>query len=99
MTRRALDCAANPPQLTPGDMLFLSDNVKEVDAAAAANMQALMVDRPGNAPILEADRARLTVVQSLDEISLDKTGPELKAASRADREGVSTAIADIDADA
>ena len=51
-------------------MLFLSDNVKEVDAALKAGMLPLIVDRPGNAPVSEEDRSRLNSVNSLDEIKL-----------------------------
>lgn len=51
-------------------MLFLSDNVKEVDAAIAAGMKFMLVDRPGNAPVSDEDRARLEVVQTLDEVKL-----------------------------
>ena len=50
--------------------MFLSDNVKEVDAAVEAGMQSLLVDRPGNAPVTEDDRIRLSIVESLDDISL-----------------------------
>ncbi|SMR46350.1 unnamed protein product [Zymoseptoria tritici ST99CH_1E4] len=54
----------------PSTMLFLSDNVKEVDAAIEAGMQSILVDRPGNAAVSEADRSRLQVVTSLDEIEI-----------------------------
>lgn len=35
----------------PSSWLFLSDNVKEVDAAKAAGLQSFVVQRPGNAPL------------------------------------------------
>jgi len=35
----------------PSSWLFLSDNVKEVEAAKAAGMQSFIVQRPGNAPL------------------------------------------------
>ncbi|KAI9897577.1 hypothetical protein N3K66_007433 [Trichothecium roseum] len=35
----------------PARWLFLSDNIKEVDAARAAGMQSVPVIRPGNAPL------------------------------------------------
>lgn len=35
----------------PSSWLFLSDNVKEVEAAKAAGMQSFVVQRPGNAPL------------------------------------------------
>lgn len=52
-----------------GEWLFLSDNVKEVDAAVAAGMQSLVVTRPGNPPLPE-DLTH-TVVSSFDDITLD----------------------------
>ncbi|KAI7283590.1 2,3-diketo-5-methylthio-1-phosphopentane phosphatase [Hortaea werneckii] len=41
--------------------LFLTDNVKEVDAAAAAGVQTILVDRPGNAVLADSDRQRVRV--------------------------------------
>ncbi|KAM3423587.1 hypothetical protein BST61_g1011 [Cercospora zeina] len=62
----------------PEQMLFLSDNVKEIDAAHEAKMQAVLVHRPGNAEIAFADRSRLQVVESLSEIYFNKgTGTEV----------------------
>ncbi|KAK4894279.1 enolase-phosphatase E1 [Elasticomyces elasticus] len=51
--------------------LFLTDNVNEYDAAVKAKLQALLVDRPGNAVVSEADRARMVVVESLSDITLE----------------------------
>lgn len=56
-------------QSQTGKILFLSDNVKEVDAAIEAGMHSLVLDRPGNNPLFEADRERLKVVTSLDEVN------------------------------
>ncbi|KAF2397207.1 2,3-diketo-5-methylthio-1-phosphopentane phosphatase [Trichodelitschia bisporula] len=50
------------------EVLFLSDNVNEIRAALEAGMQALVVDRPGNAPLTEADRQELSIINSLDEV-------------------------------
>lgn len=61
-------------QLNPKDVLFLSDNIKEVDAAIGCGMQSIVLDRPGNAPLSKDDRERLTVVGSLDEIDLKEAG-------------------------
>ena len=33
-------------------------------------MKAIVVDRPGNAPLSEEDRAQLKIISSLDEINL-----------------------------
>jgi len=51
-------------------ILFLSDNVKEVQAALEAGMKSIVVDRPGNAPLTEDDKATYKVVNSLHDISL-----------------------------
>lgn len=34
-------------------------------------MKAIVVDRPGNAPLSDQDRAQLRVIQSLNEIEFD----------------------------
>lgn len=51
-------------------ILFLSDNVKEVQAALEAGMKSIVVDRPGNAPLSEEDKKTYQVVDSLYHISL-----------------------------
>lgn len=56
--------------MAPHDIHFLSDNVKEVEAAIEAGMASTIVDRPGNAPLSDEDKARFQVVQSLGEVSL-----------------------------
>lgn len=57
--------------------LFLSDNVKEVEAAKAANMEAFVVDRPGNAPLTEEDRTSHRIVShGFDEVSQFLKGSE-----------------------
>ena len=57
-------------QLAPEAILFLSDNVKEVEAAIAAGMKSLVVDRPGNAVLSEEDKKRFEVVDTFEKISL-----------------------------
>lgn len=55
----------------PADnILFFSDNVKEVEAAIEAGMKAVVVDRPRNAPLSEEDRTKYKVIEQLNEISL-----------------------------
>ena len=39
------------PNVAPARWLFLSDNLKEVDAALTAGMRSVPVVRPGNAPL------------------------------------------------
>jgi enolase-phosphatase E1 len=60
--------AAQHPDIPVGEWLFLSDNVKEVEAAKAAGMQSFVVDRPGNAELSDEDRRRHRVVKSFEEI-------------------------------
>lgn len=50
------------------EVIFLSDNVKEIEAAAQAGMRAVVVDRPGNAPLSDEDREKLEVVESLEDV-------------------------------
>ncbi|KAK0842661.1 enolase-phosphatase E1 [Friedmanniomyces endolithicus] len=54
----------------PAGTLFLTDNVREYDAAASAGLCVILLDRPGNAPVSAADRARMDVVQSFYDIDL-----------------------------
>jgi len=55
----------------------------EIRAALDASMKAIVVDRPGNAPLSEEDRTQLKIVSSLDEIELGpvknvETGSSMK---------------------
>lgn len=50
------------------DCLFLSDNVHEVEAAKAAGMQSLIVERPGNAELSEESRQRHQVITTFDTL-------------------------------
>ncbi|KAI9746419.1 MAG: enolase-phosphatase E1 [Claussenomyces sp. TS43310] len=52
------------------DWLFLSDNVKEVDAARVAGMQAAVVVRPGNAPLSAEEEANNRLISSFDQVKL-----------------------------
>ncbi|KAK0308240.1 enolase-phosphatase E1 [Friedmanniomyces endolithicus] len=54
----------------PARTLFLTDNVREYDAAASAGLRVILLDRPGDAPVSAADRARMDVVQSFYDIDL-----------------------------
>lgn len=56
--------------MAPESILFLSDNVKEVEAALAAGMKSLVVDRPGNAVLSEEDKKRFEVIDTFEKISL-----------------------------
>ncbi|KAF1965890.1 2,3-diketo-5-methylthio-1-phosphopentane phosphatase [Bimuria novae-zelandiae CBS 107.79] len=47
---------------------FLTDNVKEAEAAKDAGVYAVLVDRSGNAPLAEGDRERFAVIQRLTDL-------------------------------
>lgn len=50
--------------------LFLSDNVKEVEAAKQAGMISFVVVREGNAPLSESEREENVLVQSFSEVGI-----------------------------
>ncbi|KAG0039472.1 Enolase-phosphatase E1 [Podila clonocystis] len=54
--------------LEPSKILFLSDNIHEIVAAKKAGLQAVVTDRPGNAPLTADERAANIVVQSFLDI-------------------------------
>lgn len=53
-------------EIEPCQILFLSDNVREVDAARKSGMQAWVVERPGNAPLTAEERANHRVISNFD---------------------------------
>ncbi|ENI00322.1 hypothetical protein COCC4DRAFT_179035 [Bipolaris maydis ATCC 48331] len=52
----------------PSKVVFLTDNVKEAEAAIEANVYAVVVDRPGNAPLSDATKARFPVIERLTDL-------------------------------
>lgn len=60
--------AARHADVPVGEWLFLSDNVREVEAAKEAGMQSFVVERPGNAELSEEARNRHRVIRSFDEL-------------------------------
>lgn len=52
----------------PSDILFLSDNPKEVDAAKKAGLQSYIVVRPGNAPLPEGSEKKYKIIETLDGV-------------------------------
>lgn len=58
------------------EVLFFSDNVREIRAAVEAGMEAVTVEREGNAPLTEGDREELTVVTSFDDVDVVVGGSE-----------------------
>ncbi|KAF3041499.1 enolase-phosphatase E1 [Didymella heteroderae] len=47
---------------------FMTDNVKEAEAATAAGVYAVVVDRPGNAPLSEDSKETYPVIMSLTDL-------------------------------
>ncbi|KKA27148.1 hypothetical protein TD95_000378 [Thielaviopsis punctulata] len=54
------------------EWLFLSDNLKEVEAARAAGMQSLPVLRPGNAPLPDGHALTTEAVRDFTELNPEK---------------------------
>ncbi|KAI8053735.1 hypothetical protein BDF22DRAFT_654873 [Syncephalis plumigaleata] len=54
--------------MPPNDILFLSDNVKEIKAADEAGLQTAILVRPGNAPLDEASQQKYRVLTSFDTL-------------------------------
>ncbi|KAI9818489.1 MAG: enolase-phosphatase E1 [Pycnora praestabilis] len=52
-----------------GDIWFLSDNVKEVDAALKAGMESTIVVRPGNAPLSEEEIGSHHCLKTLENVT------------------------------
>ncbi|KAK4903878.1 enolase-phosphatase E1 [Elasticomyces elasticus] len=59
-------------QVRPYKVLFLSDNVREVQAALDIGMKSIVVDRPDNALLTEEEQTEYDVVASLEEIKLPR---------------------------
>ena len=54
-----------------GQVVFLSDNVKEIKAAEESGLRAVCVDRPGNAMISEEDKTTMEIVTTFEQVQLD----------------------------
>ncbi|KAG0245744.1 HAD-like domain-containing protein [Mortierella sp. GBAus27b] len=54
--------------VSPEKVLFLSDNIHEINAAKKAGLQAVVTDRPGNAPLTTEDRTNNIIVNSFLDI-------------------------------
>lgn len=60
--------AAKYDRYPANSWLFLSDNVREVEAAKAAGMESFVVQRPGNADLPADIEERHKVIWSFDEL-------------------------------
>ncbi|KAI1331165.1 HAD-like domain-containing protein [Xylariaceae sp. FL0255] len=78
--------AKSHPQIPVDQFLFLSDNVKEVDAAIGAGMQSMVVQRPGNAELPADVPERLTVIEMFDSLGDDFEVSKQAAGQKRDRE-------------
>lgn len=57
-------------QLTPEDILFLTDSVEEYDASTAAGLKAGLMMRPGNPPLEKGeDVHRFKMMWSLQNVT------------------------------
>lgn len=63
--------ARKHPEFASEEWLFLSDNVKEVDAAIQSGMQSVVVQRPGNAPLPPDITERLRVIETFESLDHD----------------------------
>lgn len=61
--------ASKYPNFKPSEFLFLSDNVKEVEAAKKAGMQSVVVQREGNNPLPDDVEKHHKVVSDFNELN------------------------------
>ncbi|KAF8544136.1 acireductone synthase-like protein [Trichophaea hybrida] len=54
--------------IKPSEWLFLSDNVKEVEAARQAGMDSIVLVRPGNLPLTEEEKEKYRVTESFEDL-------------------------------
>lgn len=71
--------AGKHPEYLPSQFLFLSDNVKEVEAAIKAGMQSFVVKRPGNAELAPEVFEQHQVVETFESIEADFNVKKLQA--------------------
>lgn len=57
-------------QWSPEQTLFFTDSVLEHEAAVSAGLKAVLLIRPGNAPVSDRDRERLVVRYNLEQIKI-----------------------------
>ncbi|CAG8475035.1 3842_t:CDS:1 [Funneliformis mosseae] len=55
-------------QIEPNEILFLSDNVKEIIAARSAGYQTAIIEREGNAPLSDDDRKNNIILSDFLQI-------------------------------
>lgn len=68
-------------EVTPVDILFLTDDVKEAEAAKSADVNVVLVEREGNAPLTEEAKTNFTIVNSFADITVEKMKRKLEEAS------------------
>jgi hypothetical protein len=77
-------------------VLFLSDSVQEVRVAKDAGLKAVIVDRPGNAPLSEDVRTKFRVVSTLEEVELSDLMSSLEGGKRPEPEVDSKMEVDVE---
>lgn len=58
----------------PEEVLFLTDVVKEAEAAKEAGLNVVLVSRPGNAELTDEQKTAYAVVESFENIPLEAIG-------------------------
>nr|XP_013098691.1 unnamed protein product [Stomoxys calcitrans] len=54
----------------PADILFLTDVIKEAEAARQAGLQTVILSRPGNAPLTDDDKSQFTIVEDFEKLNV-----------------------------
>lgn len=70
VVKESYEKICNALNTTPEKVVFLTDNVKEAVAATSAGVYTVVVDRPGNAPLSEADYQSFPVIRQLPDIPI-----------------------------
>ncbi|XP_065354564.1 enolase-phosphatase E1 [Calliphora vicina] len=54
----------------PNDILFLTDIVKEAEAARLAGYQTAILSRPGNGPLTDDDKSQFTILNDFESLKV-----------------------------
>ncbi|CAD6991295.1 unnamed protein product [Ceratitis capitata] len=69
--KQSYENIAKDLNLPSEDVLFLTDVVKEAEAAREAGMQVVLLARPGNAPLTDDDKIAFTFVENFDNLKIN----------------------------
>ncbi|XP_037817326.1 enolase-phosphatase E1 [Lucilia sericata] len=56
--------------IDPQDILFLTDIVKEAEAARLAGYQTAVLSRPGNGPLTDDDKSQFTILNDFESLKI-----------------------------